>query len=132
MESHGGSLLCEQCGKGFPNKYRLHSHVRAVHFKFKQWRCRLCQREFEKQENLEIHLAVFHLRLCSNDKGYKAKRADYKAVIAEYKEKIPFKLIDSQTGVIGEPDFHGNQDAIRLEEVATFKIEEVVEAIVES
>jgi len=131
LDSHfkeHSDMLCEQCGKGFPNKFRLHSHVRAVHFKFKQWRCKLCEREFEKQENLEIHLAVFHLRLCANDKGYRARRAEFKPIISEYKDKIPFKLIDSQTGIIGEPDYAGNQDAIRLEEVAAFKIEEVVEA----
>ena len=53
-------------------------------------------------ENLEVHLAVSHLKLVSNDREFRAKREQCKPLIAPYREKIPFTLVDSQTGYVGE------------------------------
>ena len=106
MAVHGANL-CEQCGKGFGTKVMLRKHLMAVHFQHKPHRCKLCGRDFAKMENLEIHLAVTHLKLCPNDKAFRENRAQYKPEVQPYKELIPFKLIDSQTGVIGienDPD----------------------------
>ena len=113
MAGHGANL-CEQCGKGFGTKVMLSKHVMAVHLQHKQHRCKLCSRDFAKMENLEIHLAVTHLKLCPNDKAYKANRAQFKPQIAEFKERVPFKADQDQVALCASPAVDKPLDQVPL------------------
>merc|ERR1712029_330838 len=98
------AILCEHCGKGFRNRSGLNNHVIPVHFGIKQWKCKICSADFAKQENLEIHLAVNHLKLCENDKAFKSNRAQMKLRVQEYKERLKVKVMGSRTALITHPN----------------------------
>lgn len=56
--------VCERCGKDFPTKVRLQSHIRTHLFgsqlsiSEKRYGCDLCGKEFKKKQTLRDHLAV--------------------------------------------------------------------------
>lgn len=59
------AYMCERCGKDFPTKMRLQTHLRSHLFGWKQNRfsqrrygCAECGKEFKKKDSLRNHLAV--------------------------------------------------------------------------
>jgi len=111
MAAHG-KVVCEHCGAGFKSNSTLARHVVPVHFGIKQWKCGICAHDFAKEENLEVHLAVTHLKLCANDKGFKANRAHCKPAIEGYKQKLAVEVVDSRTAVITHPE--GTKEEINI------------------
>ena len=107
-----GAIVCELCGKGFKNATVLKSHVIPVHFGIKEWKCKICEKDFVKMENLEIHLAVNHLKLCSNEKSYKANRPQLKAAVQEFKQRLSVEVISLTTALVAHPD--GTTQEIRI------------------
>ena len=83
-----------------------------IHFKFKPWRCKLCSSEYIQSSALEKHIATTHLKLVSNLKQFYAKLSVVKPQVQQYKEKIPFKLVDWNTAVYGEPNEEGVQKSL--------------------
>ena len=105
------AILCEHCGKGFRNTSGLNHHLVTVHFGIK-FKCRICSRDFTNKENLEIHLAVSHMKLCANDKEFRANRSQIRESIEEYMEKLSVKVLDSSLALITHPN--GTQEEVRF------------------
>jgi len=51
---------CLNCGKSFPQAYRLKRHIREVHDKEKLYRCNECEKEFFKSTSLIRHKISVH------------------------------------------------------------------------
>ena len=63
-------------------------------------------------ENLDVHIAVSHLKLCANDKEFRAKRKELKDTIKEYKQKVNVTITNSRLAVITHPD--GTQEEVHI------------------
>ena len=55
------SFPCAECGKAFLKVQHMERHVKVVHEKIRQYRCRLCDIYFSIEPNLKEHIGVKHM-----------------------------------------------------------------------
>ena len=51
---------CDQCGKILANKRKLNRHIRFIHNKEKLFKCKLCDHENYRDDNMKTHIKNNH------------------------------------------------------------------------
>ena len=51
---------CDQCGKILANKEKLKRHIRFVHNNEKLFKCKLCDHEDYRNDNMKTHIKSNH------------------------------------------------------------------------
>lgn len=57
IKCHTKRYTCEKCGKMFPYKYQLMTHINAVHLNIRNHTCDLCGKSFKTRANFDTHMA---------------------------------------------------------------------------
>ena len=51
---------CDQCGKILANKGKLNRHIRFIHYKEKLFKCKFCDHEDYRDDNMKTHIKNSH------------------------------------------------------------------------
>lgn len=105
--THTRPHLCSQCGKSFPYRYTLDSHIKAFHSNKNPFECNVCHRFLSSHRSLVIHKRIhsgemphqcpichkrfrqvsnlsMHIKLHNKDKPIKCPLCDYKCRFIGY------------------------------------------------
>lgn len=57
VKCHTKRYACEICGKMFPYKYQLKTHINAVHLNIRNHTCDVCGKSFKTRANFDTHMS---------------------------------------------------------------------------
>lgn len=61
MHNKEKHVICEQCGKIFPNRYNLKGHLQSEHDNTERLQCDICKGTFRNKYNLQKHMRIIHI-----------------------------------------------------------------------
>lgn len=61
---------CEHCGKTLIGRGNLVAHIKRIHLKQRDHKCKICQKAFNTSSALESHVLAVHTRRCENCQEY--------------------------------------------------------------
>ena len=87
------AIPCDQCGLKFAEKSQVDRHVRTVHLKIKQYRCKICDTFFVEIGNLKEHIGIKHMGYANSKEWRRPENKDVRTSASSHPayEFIPQK-----------------------------------------